>query len=288
MGRYDRDSGRYSRFQSKQSSGIPTVVVFILIVCSALAGFFARPFIDSLIEPASRLLTLADGPAKSPEAKPTTETKAPEAEAATGTFEQLETPPAVVILPELDSSDSEIRNAITTVSPELAPWLKGEGLIRKFMVLVNDFSQGLRINKHLDFIKLPQSLTVKETNDGIFIAPESYQRYNALAMAIDHIDVTALSTVYKTFNPLLLQVFKEFSYPEDYPIETMLNKAAMEILSAPIIEGPIPLTKQSVRYQFADPQLEALNPVHKQMLRMGPENTRIIQDKVRDLLGVVK
>jgi len=41
------------------------------------------------------------------------------------------------------------------------------------------------------------------------------------------------------------------------------------------------LERNSIHYKFADQQLEALNPVHKQMLRMGPDNTRIIQNKLR-------
>jgi hypothetical protein len=39
-----------------------------------------------------------------------------------------------------------------------------------------------------------------------------------------------------------------------------------------------------VLYKYADSELENASPVHKQMLRMGPENTRIIQQKVRLLL----
>jgi hypothetical protein len=55
-------------------------------------------------------------------------------------------------------------------------------------------------------------------------------------------------------------------------------------LAAPVIEGRIALVRPTVNYKFADQKLEALSPVRKQMIRMGPENTRIIQNKVRMLV----
>ncbi|MDD5272499.1 MAG: DUF3014 domain-containing protein [Methylovulum sp.] len=291
MGRYDRDSGRYSRLKSKNGNGIPFWAAVILMVSTAGAGYFARPFIDHLLEPFNPTALLTPETAllpplpklTSPEPTlTTTEIKPPET--APDSLEPLVTPPAPIILPELDSSDNEFRKATATAAPELAPWLASDGLIRKFVVLTNDLAQGQRISKHLEFLKLSQAFTVKTEHDGLFIAPESQQRYNALALAIDHLDANAILGVYQIFKPLFQQVFSEFSYPDDYTLETLFSKAATEILAAPIIEGPIPVIKHLLHYQFADPQLEAMNPVHKQMLRMGPENTRIIQNKARGLL----
>jgi hypothetical protein len=78
-----------------------------------------------------------------------------------------------------------------------------------------------------------------------------------------------------------MEVFKEFSYPDEYNLEDIFTKAAAIILAAPARDGQIALERHSVHYKFADQQLEALNPIHKQMLRMGPDNTRIIQNKLR-------
>jgi hypothetical protein len=291
MGRYDGNPGRYARTKSKQTKGVHGIVVIILIAGAAAAGFFARQLSDDILAPITRFLSIwsesNETVAQKPEPAPLSDTKKP-SEPAIEPLEQLPPTAPVVILPELDSSDSEVRKAITAAAPELAPWLATDALIRKFMVLANDFSQGLRINQHLNFAKLAQPFSIQQEGGGLFIATASYQRYNALAQAIDHIDNTALLTVYHTFKPLLQQVFTEFSYPEDYGLDAMVKKAAAQILSAPIIEGPIPLLTHSLRYRFADPQLEALNPVHKQMLRMGSENTRLIQDKIRALIAQIE
>ena len=286
MGRYDRDSRRYTKIRGK-GNGLSVALTGLLMLSAALAGFFARPYIEESAQPFAHLWALtAEPPINSP--------KIPEAAAAVSeskpnqigaqALESLQAPPAPIILPELDSSDGEFRKAVISSAPELAKWLTGDALIRKFMTITNDFSQGQRINKHFEFLTLPQRFTPTTNSEGPFMDTESHQRYNTLAAAIAECDTDGLIATYRIFKPLLQQVYQEFSYPDEFPLEAMLLKAGSEILTAPIIEGPIPLTKSTLRYQFADPQLEALNPVHKQMLRMGPENTRIIQDKVKILL----
>ena len=188
------------------------------------------------------------------------------------------------VLPELRSSDGPFREAIIRVSPRLVPWLNTGQLIRKYVLIANDFSQGLWLEKHMLFLKPDQPFTVEEADSGMFISHKSYQRYDGLAAAINAMDVKSSLAIYKNFRPLLLQVFAEFSYPPEHQLEDILVKAAAEILAAPTIEEPIALVRPSVLYKFADKKLETLSPVSKQMIRMGPENTRIIQNKVRLLV----
>jgi len=188
---------------------------------------------------------------------------------------------ASFILPDLDHSDALLREEMTGISPVLSGWLNTDQLVRKYVAIANDFSQGLRLEKNLRFLELDQPFAVDQDNESLFIATKSYQRYDRLAAAINALDVQATLAVYKKFRPLLVQVFREFSYPDEYSLEDIFTKAAAVILAAPARDGQVALERQSARYKFADQQLEALNPVHKQMLRMGPDNTRIIQNKLR-------
>jgi hypothetical protein len=207
-----------------------------------------------------------------------------ESETAVDDFDGLQQNEAQVVLPALEDSDGLIREAIAQISPTLGQWLKTDQLIRKFVLIANDFSQGLRLEKHMRFLKPDQPFAAEIGSRRMFIATKSYQRYDKLAAAIDALDINATLAVYKKFRPLMVQVFNEFSYPEQYGLEDIFTKAAAEILAAPVIEGRIALTHPTVNYKFADPKLEALGPVHKQMIRMGPTNTVIIQTKVRALL----
>jgi hypothetical protein len=199
-------------------------------------------------------------------------------------LEELQQEEEQVVLPTLDNSDGLLREAMIQLSPALGRWLNTDQLIRKYVVVVNDFSQGLILEKHMRFLKPDQPFVAEQDDAGLFIASKSYQRYDQLAAAIDAMDVKATLAEYKKFRPLLLLVFKGFSYPEQYQLEDIFTKAAAEILAAPVIDGRIALIRPTVNYKFADQKLEALSPVRKQMIRMGPENTRIIQNKVRMLV----
>ena len=188
------------------------------------------------------------------------------------------------VLPELASSDQIFRETMLGVSAQLAPWLKSKHLIRSYTMVVNDFSQGLWLEKHMRFLKPEKAFSVDKTEEGLFIAEQSYQRYDQLAAAADGIDAKKAAAAYRKLKPLLLEVFDEFGYPPEHPLEDMFLKAASQILAAPEIEQPIALVRPSVFYKYADEKLEELSPVSKQMLRMGPKNTRIIQNKVRQLV----
>jgi len=298
MGRYDRNkskrTGRYNPVKDKSPDGIHVVVVLLLIILAGAGGFFAKQLVDDLKDqgkPEVQALAIPfnTGNTDAAESTRTNITGIEQAvtgvsEAAHDNIETLQAVEELVVLPELDSSDVPIRESIAEVAPELAPWLNTGQLIRNYMIIANDFSQGLRSGKHMHFLKLDQALSAEQNDTGLVIAAKSYQRYDKLARAIDAIDAPAILAVYKKFRPLLLQVYGEFSYPAEHSLEDMFTKAAAEVLAAPVIDEPIALLRTSTHYKFADPQLEALSPVHKQMIRMGPENTRLIQGKVRLLV----
>ena len=276
-----------SRYDPKTNKKSSVVLVFVTIILITMAGvvwfYFEKQQNIDLTESESQVLALP-AVVKEADAPKTTEIEA--ASNTKSTIDNIVELPQEewFILPDLDNSDALLREEILGVSPQLAEWLTTDQLIRKYVVITNDFSQGLRIEKHMRSLNLDQPFTVDQDNKGIFIAAKSYQRYDKLAAAINAMDVQATLAVYKKFRPLLLQVFDEFSYPDEYQLEDIFTKAAAVMLAAPVIEEPVALLKHANHYRFADPKLEALNPVHKQMIRMGPVNTRIIKNKLRLLL----
>lgn len=267
---------RYHQVNDKKTSRSVIFVAIILIALATAAWFYTQHQQDSAVSrPETQTLEIPSAPqAVDPVPK----------EAGTDTMVELQPQDSPFVLPDLQHSDALFRDAVTGISPPLAEWLSTDQLIRKYVVMANDFSQGLRLEKHLRFLKLEQPFAVDQDNQSQFIATESYRRYDRLAAAINEMDVSATLAVYKKFRPLLLQVFNEFSYPPEYGLEDVFAKAAAVILNAPTQDGKVAVVKHAIYYKFADPQLEASNPVHKQMLRMGPENTRIIQNKLRLLV----
>ena len=55
----------------------------------------------------------------------------------------------------------------------------------------------------------------------------------------------------------------------------------VSMLAVPVPEQPPELVKGVLTYRYADPELEALSPAAKHLLRLGPENAREIQEKLR-------
>lgn len=187
-------------------------------------------------------------------------------------------------LPDLLGSDDFLRQSATKLSPGLVQWLNTDQLVRKYVLIANDFAQNLRIAKHMSFLRFDEPFSVEQASNGVIIAAKSFQRYDKLAQTIQAIDAKSAAALYQKLRPLMLQVFAEFSYPPDISLESTVKKAAGEILAAPVLEGQIALVRPSVHYKFADAKLEELGPVQKQMIRMGPANTRIIQAKCREFL----
>ena len=77
------------------------------------------------------------------------------------------------------------------------------------------------------------------------------------------------------------QAYQELGYPEG-DFNSALKKAILSLLDTPELEDRIYIEKR-VLYVMEDPALENLAPAQKQLLRMGPDNRKAVQAKLREL-----
>ena len=188
-------------------------------------------------------------------------------------------------LPELVNSDAEFTQDLQPISMQLQPILFKKQLIRKSILSINDMAQGMRPPlKRLRELAFSQPFTVSTEENRMYMSQASYQRYDQLALAIDSIDNQAAVALYQKYLPLFQQVFTEFSYPKNYKLLDIIKAATAKVLDAPVISNNIEVIRTSVQYKFARPELEKLSALDKQMLRMGPENTHLVQNKLRELV----
>lgn len=193
----------------------------------------------------------------------------------------VETP---IALPTLDDSDTEAKSKLATLTPEgtLGEWLHTDHLIRRSITLVDGLSRGILLQK---MIKTPSPkgkfIAIKEGSK-LWVDPANYQRYNYLTDRLNAIDSNKLIELFHLFRPLLEQAYEELGYPAE-DLDNAIVAALDQILSTPILTTPIALTHESVQYKYADTKLEALPPIQKQLLRMGPDHTQKIQTKARGL-----
>jgi hypothetical protein len=110
------------------------------------------------------------------------------------------------------------------------------------------------------------------------IDTRSYSRYNDLAVAVDSVNAEGAAMLYTTLKPRIEEAYRELGY--DTPFDRALTTAIVRLLEAPAADGEIALISRGALYQFNDPRLERLTAAQKQLVRMGPRNTRTIQRKL--------
>lgn len=195
-------------------------------------------------------------------------------------------------LPPLDGSDEVVRRLASALSghPALASWLASEGLVRRFVVVVDNLAVGLLPRKEIPFLAPEEAFRAAPGEAGPpRIHPASFDRYDPVAAVVGSLDPDGTVELYRRLRPLVEEAAKEsLGYGADRFDDT-LRRAIVHLLETPVPAGSPALERRAVSYHFADPRLEELSDAQKQLLRMGPENQRRVQAKLRQVarrLGV--
>lgn len=187
-------------------------------------------------------------------------------------------------LPPLDETDPIVRELVARLSshPTVAAWLATDQLIRNFTVVVENISSGRTPAAHLGKVRPVGSFQVREDRGGLWIDPRSYRRYDRYADAVSGLDARGAARLYATLRPRLVDGYRDLGHP-DGNVDQALERAIIELLKTPIVEGDVALASRTVAYEFADPRLQSLSSAQRQFLRMGPRNVRLIQAKLREV-----
>ncbi len=193
-------------------------------------------------------------------------------------------------LPDLDHSDSLVRESALGLSsePALKGWLGVDHLLRRFVALVDNIQRGSIPRKQLSFLRPQGRFKVANSADyGIVIDPASYQRYDGFADALASLDPSATADLYRQLKPLINRAYKELGNPSS-DFDQVLFQAIGHLQKTPILEGEVALVRPSVMYKFKDKDIERLSSAQKQLIRTGPRNTRIIQQKLAAFASAIK
>lgn len=189
-------------------------------------------------------------------------------------------------LPPLDESDAIVRELVTRLSahPRVAAWLTTDNLIRDFVAIVVNISQGQTPTPHLAHVKPDGRFQAQQEGSRLRIDPRSYSRYDGYAQAVAGLDAQGAARLYATVKPRVEEAYQGLGAP-DGTFDRTLEKAIVRLLETPIVEGDVGLQSTTVSYSFADPVLEALAPAQRQFLRMGPANMRAVRAKLAEIAG---
>ena len=192
--------------------------------------------------------------------------------------------PTTSELPSLDDSDEFARRQFTELTPDdqLGQWFPPNHVLRRTVSLLDGLSRGDVLRKMLRAPTPKGSFAVVEDGQKRSISPTNYQRYDYLVDTLEAMDNEKLTKLFHLLRPLLEQAYGELGYPSE-SVDKAIISALDQVLATPLPLQPVYLVQDSVQYKYADPKLEALPALQKQLIRMGPEHTRRIQDKARAL-----
>ena len=238
------------------------IALSLLAAAAVVAGFlyFKQPAPPAKTEPAAQ-------------AKAATQT---EARAPLGpSVEPIDLPPLVL-------TDPLVRELLGKLSssPTLAVWLATDGLIRAFVVSVENVADGMSPVRHVRALAPRAPFRTMSEGGVITVDPRSFSRYDGIANAVASMDPAGLARVYAILKPRLVEAYRELGHPEG-DLDAAVERAIIHLLQAPVVEEPIALRPRVLSFRYERDDLEALSPAQKQLLRMGPRNERTVQDQLR-------
>lgn len=191
--------------------------------------------------------------------------------------------------------DNAVRDAVTELlgREQVLSFLDLSDFARRVVATVDNLARGHAASRLWPVAPAPARFLVVEKDGTETIAGGNAERYNAFVRFVTSIDSAAAVALYVRMYPLLQTAYEDLGYPGKY-FNNRLVEVIDQLLQTPEPEAPIEVTLMRVkgpiaekrpwlRYEYADPALEARPAGQKILLRMGLKNTALLKAKLRDL-----
>ena len=187
-------------------------------------------------------------------------------------------------LPSLNESDALVMSRLAgmELGATLLRLLTPEEVIRRFVVFTDNAARGEL--PQLDYPLRPpeQSMPVRALDDNLHVMEESaHRRFDRMVDTLVALDVRHAMQIYRALRPLMEEAYAELGYP-DADFDQVVIAAIDRVLEAEVVEGPYQLIDPGVMYEFAESEVESLSPLSKQLIRIGPENTERLRERLRE------
>ena len=197
-----------------------------------------------------------------------------------------ELPPEPTVTEE--TADTYARETIETVNggKALAQFVAGDYIVERAVAIVDALRGGEVPYKLLPVGRPSKPFPVSDDGLRVTMDPSGFNRYDGFAQWVNGIDVMAIIELLNDYETIATEALSRMGV-DDFDIRSAVLAATTEILATPISSEGAELMKREANWIYMDPELEALSSLQKQVLRMGPENSEIIQAKARELRGAV-
>jgi hypothetical protein len=200
-------------------------------------------------------------------------------------------------LPALNDADADSR--VTDALNELvgrkavASFLQTDGFVRRVVATVDNLPREHATSRVWPVLPTPRRFEVQGSGEVKTISPDNGSRYTPFVLFVESIDTARAAALYARLYPLFQQAYEELGYPGRY-FNDRLVAVIDHLLKTPEPTGPVqvklteakgqaPMENPWLRYEFADPELDALSAGQKLLIRMGPVNERRLKAKLAGL-----
>lgn len=262
------DGSRFSSFLRANRSRRPSAAILVIVAIAIAAPLGWYVF-------RTQVAPRAPGPVPVPSTRPAAD-PAPSPSTLV-TVEPID-------LPAIDTSDDVVRRLVAQLSahPQFARWLVTDELVRRFVRTIVDLAHGSSPTRHLPFMEPGSPLGVRESTGDIEIDPASYRRYDLIAETFASLDTEGTARLMRQLDPLFEEAHRELGLP-DRSFDRDLARAIANLLAVNVPEPPPALVRHETAWEYADPALEGRSAAAKHLMRMGPQNARRVQAKLREL-----
>jgi len=191
-------------------------------------------------------------------------------------------------LPVLADSDMPLRSELARISSTDAvkDFLSPQDVVRKIVVTIDNLPrQKVAVEKRP---VTPAAGTFAANGDELHatLDQHNFERYKPMVAAINQVDMKQLGAVYIHYYPLFQESYQNLGYPNGY-FNDRLVEVIDNLLATPEPKQPVELVRPNVMYTFADPALESRSAGQKLLIRMGPENAKVIKAKLTELKAAI-
>ncbi|MBT6180782.1 MAG: DUF3014 domain-containing protein [Halieaceae bacterium] len=199
---------------------------------------------------------------------------------------QPKIPPAPVVSEE--TGDQYARESIDAVNggKALAQFVAGDYVVERAVAIIDALRRGEVPYKLLPVGKPSTPFPISDNGLRVTLDTAGFSRYDGFAQWVDGLDTPALISLLNDYERIATQALTRMGVT-DFDIRSALLAATTQILSTPQVAVDAELMRREANWVYMDPELEALSSLQKQVLRMGPENADIVQQKARDIRGAL-
>lgn len=202
-------------------------------------------------------------------------------------------------LPALASSDGKVTEALNGLlgAPSVKKFLSLDGFVRRVVATVDNLPREHAPTLMWPVQKTPGRFATQAVAETQVITVDNSARYAPFVAFAEQVDLEKALALYAGLYPLFQQAYEELGYPGKY-FNDRLVAVIDHLLQAPEptasiqvklveVKGDVPSQQPWVRYEYVDPELEALSAGQKMMVRMGHVHERQLKARLTTLRALL-